>query len=156
MPYSENDRGILEELLLTWELPGPTYQMASSAVDALYNSTAVFKLIFDAGSQRHAATGNFLASNVTGWPKANNQTLAAIMTSYWLSFVTTMDPNPLRAANAPFWPSYSSGGAGTAAEGESVGFEVLDVTYGGISTASDADARVQCEFMSNKGYTLRN
>lgn len=130
--------------------------MASSAVDEIYNSTAVFKLVFDAGSQLHGATAAFLTSAYTGWPGANNQTLAAIMSSYWISFVTTLDPNPLRVADAPFWPSYVSGGAGTAAEGESVGFSVLDITYGGISTVSDPDATVQCEFFSNKGFTLRN
>lgn len=67
-----------------------------------------------------------------------------------------MDPNPLRAPEAPFWPSYMSGGAGTAANGESVGFDILYVTYGGISTPHDLDATVQCEFFLNKGYTLRN
>lgn len=130
--------------------------MASSAVDQVSNSTAVFKLVFDAGSQLHGATKPFLASKTTGWPSANNQTLAAILSSYWISFITTMDPNPLRLADAPFWPSYVSGGAGTAAEGESVGFSVLDITYGGISTVSDPDAREQCEFLLNKGFTLRN
>lgn len=130
--------------------------MATSAVDGLYNASSVFKLIFDAGSQVHGATAPFLANQYTNWPGANNQTLAAILTSYWISFATTLDPNPLRSADAPFWPSYMSGGAGTAAEGESVGFEVLDITYGGISTERDPDARVQCEFFLNKGYTLRN
>lgn len=130
--------------------------MASSAVDNLPNATAVFKLVFDAGSQVHGATAPFLTSTYTGFPGANNHSLAVIMSSYWISFASTLDPNPLRSADAPYWPSYVSGGAGTAAEGESVGFEVLDVTYGGISTVSDPDARVQCEFFSNKGFTLRN
>lgn len=130
--------------------------MATSAVDELFNSSAVFKLIFDAGSQIHGSTAPFLCSEYTNWPGANNESLAAIMSSYWISFITTLDPNPLRLAEAPYWPSYVSGGAGSAAEGESVGFEVLDITYGGISTASDPDARVQCEFFLNKGYTLRN
>lgn len=130
--------------------------MASSAVDHLPNSTAVFKLVFDAGSQLHGATAAFLTSTYTGWPGANNQTLAAIMSSYWISFITTLDPNPLRVADAPYWPSYVSGGAGTAAEGESVGFDILSVTYGGISTTHDVDARVQCEFFANRGFTLRN
>lgn len=130
--------------------------MASSAIDKLGNSSSVFKLIFNAGSQVHGATGSFLCSNVTDWPGANNQTLAEIMTSYWISFATTMDPNPLRTSDAPFWPSYVSGGDGTAADGESVGFTVLDITYGGIAAVDDLDASVQCEFFSNKGFTLRN
>ncbi|KAF3766456.1 alpha/beta-hydrolase [Cryphonectria parasitica EP155] len=134
----------------------PTYQMATSAVDENYNSSAVFKLVFDAGSQVHGSTAPFLANEYINWPTANNQTLAAIMTSYWISFASTLDPNPLRTADAPYWPSYMSGGAGTTANGESVGFEVLDITYGGISSTGDPDARVQCEFFLNKGYTLRN
>lgn len=135
---------------------GPTYQMATSAVDNLYNSSAVFKLVFDAGSQLHGATLPFLASSYIDFPSANNKTLAAIMASYWVSFATTMDPNPLRVEGAPYWSSYMSGGAGTAANGESVGFQVLDITYGGISNKPDPDAREQCEFFLNKGYTLRN
>lgn len=130
--------------------------MATAAVDGNYNTSAVFKLYFDAGSQVHGSTAPFLTSTYTNWPTANNATLAAIMTSYWISFASTLDPNPLRHSDAPYWPSYMSSGAGTAAEGESVGFEVLEITYGGISTASDLDARVQCEFFLNKGYTLRN
>lgn len=125
-------------------------------MDHASNSSSVFKLVFDAGNQLHGATGYFLNSNVTDWPGANNQTLAAIMTSYWISFATTMDPNPLRVAEAPYWPSYTADGAGSAAEGESVGFEILDITYGGIQTVDDLDASVQCEFFLNKGYTLRN
>lgn len=130
--------------------------MATSAVDTLHNSSAVFKLIFNAGYQEHGATSPFLAAQYTNWPKANNETLAALLTSYWISFAATLDPNPLRNDDAPFWPSYISGGAGSAAEGESVGFEVLDITYGGISSTPDPDAKVQCEFLLNKGYTLRN
>lgn len=145
-----------ERQFILMSYAGPTYQMVTSAVDSLYNSSAVFKLVFTAGSELHGATLPFLASQYTDWPTANNQSLAAILTSYWISFATTLDPNPLRSADAPYWPSYMSSGAGTAAEGESVGFEVLDITYGGISTSSDPDARVQCEFFLNKGYTLRN
>lgn len=130
--------------------------MATSAIDYLGNSSAVFKMVFDAGSQLHGATQPFLCSNVTDWPNANNQTLAEIMTSYWISFATTMDPNPLRIAEAPFWPSYISGGDGTTAEGESVGFTIQNVTYGGIAAVDDTDAKVQCEFFLNKGFTLRN
>lgn len=130
--------------------------MATSAIDELGNSSSVFKLIFDAGSQLHGATAPFLCSNVTSWPGANNETLAEIMSSYWISFATTMDPNPLRTSDAPFWPSYVTGGNGTTANGESVGFSVLDVTYGGIASVDDLDSTVQCEFFLNRGYTLRN
>lgn len=130
--------------------------MATSAIDELANSSAVFKLVFDAGSQLHSATLPFLATTDINWSSANNHTLAEILTSYWISFISTLDPNPLRTANAPFWPSYAAGGAGTTAEGESVGFSTLDITYTDISVQDDPDSSVQCEFFLNRGYTLRN
>lgn len=105
---------------------GPTYRMATSALDLISNSSAVFKLVFAEGSQLHGATSAFLASNVTNYPKATSQKLAKQLSSYWISFVVTMDPNPMRTNNAPFWPSYVSGGNGTSANGEGVGFSVLD------------------------------
>lgn len=88
----------------------------------------------------------FLASNITGWPGANNQTLAKIMSSYWISFAVTQDPNELRVSNAPYWPSYVSAGNGTAANGESVGFDTLAVTYTTVGPASDPDASAKCDF----------
>ncbi|TKA74593.1 hypothetical protein B0A49_03660 [Cryomyces minteri] len=134
----------------------PTYYMATAFTDMAYNSSAVFKLVFAAGTQLHAATAPFLASNVIGYPGANNQTLAQIMSSYWLSFAITRDPNPLRAAGAPYWPSYMSGGNGTAASGESVGFNTLSVTYNSIVVEDDPDASAKCDFFSSQGYVVRN
>lgn len=130
--------------------------MASAMTDYGYNSSAVFKLTFAAGSQLHGATGAFLASNVTGWPSASNHTLAQIMSSYWVSFAATGDPNPLKVENAPVWPSYSSGGNGTAANGESVGFDVLGVTVASIGADADPDASAQCDFFASRGFQLRN
>lgn len=130
--------------------------MASGAVDTHPNASTVWKLVFDAGSQVHGATVPFLADAEIGFPNANNATLATIMSSYWISFALTADPNPRRASVAPFWPSYVSGGDGTAAEGESVGFTVQNITYTTILPTDDPDARVQCEFFSAKGFTIRN
>lgn len=133
----------------------PTYYMASNAVDRNTNSSAVFKLTFAAGSQLHGATVDFLAAPV-GWPAANNQTLARIMTNYWISFATTHDPNPGRAANAPYWPSYVANGDGSFAQGEFVGFATLAVTSSSINVREDPDADEQCEFFGNHGYQVRN
>ena len=130
--------------------------MASRAVDHNSNSSAVFKLTFAAGSQIHASTVPFLASPSINWPAANNHTLAEIMTSYWISFAETHDPNPKRDARAPFWPSYVSGGDGSVANGESVGFSVNAVTYNSIGPAGDPDADAKCEFFGNNGYTVMN
>ncbi|KAK4998932.1 hypothetical protein LTR66_001922 [Elasticomyces elasticus] len=134
----------------------PTYYMATAFTDQAYNASAVFKLTFAAGAQLHAATRPFLNSNTIGWPSANNQTLAQIMSSYWISFVVTKDPNPLKAPNAPSWPSYMSGGKGTAADGESVGFNTLSVTYNSIVVRGDPDASAKCDFFSSQGYAVRN
>ncbi|EMC93600.1 hypothetical protein BAUCODRAFT_142062 [Baudoinia panamericana UAMH 10762] len=134
----------------------PTYYMATNAVDRNSNSSAVFKLIFAAGNELHAATSAFLLSNVIGFPAANNQTLATIMASYWISFTVTHDPNPLRAANAPFWPSYMSMGAGNVSNGQSVGFDTLSITYTTISPETDPDASAQCDFFGNHGYQVQN
>jgi len=135
----------------------PTYQMATAMSDSPQtNTSATFKLIFDAGSEVHGATTVFLAANETGWPAANNHTLAAIMSSYWISFAVTQDPNPLRVAGAPFWPSYITGGNGTAANGESVGFSVLDVNYTMIGVVPDPDASDKCDFFGSRGWQVRN
>ena len=131
--------------------------MATAMTDfASVNSSAVFKLVFAAGSELHGSTSPFLASNITGWPAANNHTLAVILSSYFLSFALKHDPNPMRASNAPFWPSYMSGGNGTVANGESVGFDVLDITYTTIGPEADPDASPQCDFFSSRGYQVRN
>lgn len=133
----------------------PTYEMAYNAVDSNRNSSAVFKLIFAAGTEEHGATVPFLAAPV-GWPNANNHTLAVIMTDYWLSFAITHDPNPLRSPGAPYWPSYISGGNGTVANGESVGFTNLAVSYTSISPQADTDAGPTCDFFGNNNLVVRN
>lgn len=130
--------------------------MAFNAVERNSNRSAVFKLTFDAGSQIHGATAAFLASNETNFPEANNETLAEIMTSYWVSFAVTGDPNPMRASNAPFWESYTAGGDGSFAAGESVGFTVNEVTYTTIGPGPDPDASARCEFFGAHPYDLRN
>lgn len=130
--------------------------MATAMTDYSYNESAVFKLTFAAGSQLHGATGAFLASNTTGWPRASNHSLAEIMSSYWISFAVTQDPNPLRVPEAPMWPSYMSGGNGTVANGESVGFDVLGITVASIGANPDPDASAQCDFFGSRGYQIRN
>ncbi|KAK4560706.1 hypothetical protein LTR86_005284 [Recurvomyces mirabilis] len=134
----------------------PTYQMATNAVDRNTNSSAVFKLTFAAGSELHGSTSAFLASATTGFPQANNHTLAEIMTSYWISFAVTHDPNPMRASNAPYWPSYISNGAGSAANGQSVGFDTLAVTYTTIGPAPDPDASAKCDFFGYQQFKVMN
>jgi hypothetical protein len=136
--------------VLTSSVPaetGPTYFMAKAQTDNGWNSSAVFKLRFDAGSEIHGATSAFLYSQNLNLPAANNQTLAEIMIWYWISFVIYNDPNPLRIAGAPFWPSYSGG-----LENGSVEFNTLAITYTDIFVEPDQQNSPQCDFFDAEGY----
>ncbi|OMP82959.1 Cholinesterase [Diplodia seriata] len=132
----------------------PTYYVATAFTDMAFNTSAVFKLVFAAGSQLHASTTPFLTSKSINFPGANNATLADIMSAYWISFATTHDPNPLRDSRAPYWPSYSSGGAGSAAEGQSVGFSVLQVNDKSIEVQADPDNSAACDFFSSQSRVV--
>ncbi|KAF2154493.1 alpha/beta-hydrolase [Myriangium duriaei CBS 260.36] len=134
----------------------PTYTMASHAVDLNSNSSAVFKLTFAAGTELHGSTSVFLSNKDIDWAGANNRTLAEIMTSYWISFARAYDPNIFKLSNAPAWPSYNSGGNGTVANGESVGFTNLAVTYTTIGPAQDLDAGAKCDFFGNSELQVMN
>lgn len=134
----------------------PTYYMGFNAVERNSNRSAVWKLIFYAGSELHGATAPFLVSNETNWPAANNHTLAEIMSSYWISFAVTQDPNPMRVSDAPYWQSYMSDGAGNVRNGESVGFQTQYVTYTSIKPRFDPDASARCEFFGAHGYDVTN
>merc|ERR1712107_628612 len=112
----------------------------------------VFKLTFAAGSQLHGSTTPFLAAPV-GWPVATNQTLARIMTDYWISFAVTHDPNSGKSADAPYWPS-SSQRRRNLCERRSVGFSTLDVNAASIGVQEDPDASGRCEFFGNHGYQV--
>jgi hypothetical protein len=130
--------------------------MAAAMTDRNLNSSTVFKLLFSAGNQLHGATSAFLFSADINYPAAPNQTIAEIMSSYWISFAVTGDPNPLRSQNALFWPSYSSGGAGIAADGENVGFSVLSITLSSVGVIADKDASPQCDFFSSQSLVVSN
>ena len=86
---------------------GPTYFIAKAQTDHSYNSSAVWKMRFAAGSKIHGASTPFIFGNRPG---ANNRTLADIMTWYWISFAVHNDRNVLRHSDASSWPSYIEGG----------------------------------------------
>lgn len=130
--------------------------MASAMNDRNYNASAVFKLVFSAGTELHGATAPFLTPGPSVIGRANNQTITEILSSYWISFVVTGDPNPLRSQAAPFWPSYGSGGPGSIKDGESVGFSILSITYTTVVVDKDPDAGPQCDFFSSQGYQIAN
>src|SRR5690242_8500810 len=99
--------------------------MTSAMTVLSYNESAVFKLVFYAGTQLHGATTSVRESNVPDFPSADSSTLAQIMASYWISLAVTHNPNPHRAEGARAWPSYMGGANGAVANGEGVGYDVL-------------------------------
>ena len=130
--------------------------MGFNAIERNGYRSAVWKMVFAAGSELHGATSAFPLSDTTSFYNANNQTLAEIMTSYWISFAVTCDPNPMRRLDAPYWNSYMSGGAGSVADGDSVGFEVQLVIYTTVGPAFDPDVGEKCDFFGAHGYDLTN
>ena len=104
--------------------------------------------------------GRFLFNNISTLPSAiavnPNVTISEILTSYFISFVITLDPNPLRSSKAIFWPSYASHGSGNVENGESVGFQVLDITDTNIVAQVDRDVNPQCDFFSSHGFDTRD
>ncbi|KAH8804575.1 Alpha/Beta hydrolase protein [Xylogone sp. PMI_703] len=132
----------------------PTYYAAKAFTDLAQNSSAVFKLVFSAGNQLHGATSPFIFPSGRNWEGVNNQTIANIMTNYFISFVVAHDPNPLRWPEAPFWHSYldakaaSVDGSGT--------FNVMSVTYNSIGNTPDPDAGPRCDFLYGQSYALSN
>lgn len=131
----------------------PTYNIASSMVDHVPNS--IFKMLFNAGNEHHGATGPFLQSTNINYPQADNHTLAEIMSAYWISFILTTNPNPLRAENAPVWQSYARGGQGNVDTGESIGFEVLTIEHDDIYMERDRDASDRCDFFLANSAVIR-
>lgn len=102
-----------------------------------------------AGSELHAATQAFLYSNTIGFPAANNQTLATILSSYWISFTIVHDPNPYRSANAPFWPSYRAAGSTY-----NDTLTALAVTYNSVGGVPDPDVSAKCDFWGRRAEDI--
>jgi hypothetical protein len=69
------------------------------------------------------------------------------MTWYWISFAIYNDPNVLKLAEAPYWPSYIEGGDNGAA-----GFSTLAVTYTTVSAEEDEQNSWKCDWLNAEGY----
>src|SRR5271168_4542807 len=111
-------------------------------------------MLFNAGSRVHGASAPFLFSNSTSLATGTNSTIADIISSYYISFITSLDPNIQRHQDAIFWPSYSSGqNLNTSQE---VGFTVLEFTDNAVVTTHDADVGARCDFWGNQGFEVRN
>jgi hypothetical protein len=126
--------------------------VASAAIERNKNSSAVFKMLFDAGLKVHGASAPYLFSNTTTLPAGTNATIAGILSSYYISFITSLDPNVKRRKDAIFWPSYSSGGNATL--GETVGFTILEITDTKVEATIDADVGARCDFWGCQGWEV--
>lgn len=111
-------------------------------------------MLFATGSRLHGAAAQYIYSNTTGLAAGLNATISKVLTSYFVSFVIHLDPNPLRLSTAPFWPPYRAGGHGTVVTGESVGFSILEITDTTIGVTADPDVNPECDFFSGRGNDI--
>ena len=130
----------------------PTYYMATAVAGV---GQPVYKLIFDAGDEQHAATQPFLLDYPPA--NANNATLAKLMRDYFISFATSLDPNTVSYSGTPKpnWPLYVPSEA-AASNATTSTFSILDVNYTMIGTTIDFDADAQCDFFHGQSYVVRN
>ena len=136
---------------------GPTYFMASAAIERNQNSSAVFKMFFYTGSKVHGASQPYLFSNSTSLAAGTNATIADILSSYYISFITTLDPNIRRHGDAIFWPSYESSGSNVLETSvREVGFTVLEFTDESVMTTVDTDVGARCDFWGTQGFEIRS
>jgi carboxylesterase type B len=101
-------------------------------------SQTVYKMIFDAGNQRHGADGPFLfqLGNDGG-----NATLADMMKDWYISFAVHLDPNAesWSGVRKPVWPVYLGSMDGVRGE-----ISVMDVEPNGVGVAMDPDWSDRC------------
>ena len=136
-------------------ISGPTYFVASAAIDRNSNSSAVFKMLFNAGTKVHGASAPFLFSNDTTPPAGPmNAKISEIISSYYISFITTLDPNTRRQQDAIFWPSYWSGTNETQDSDEPKGFRILEITDNSIMISTDSDVGPECDFWGAHGLDI--
>jgi len=130
----------------------PTYYMAAAVSDA---GLPAYKLIFDAGTELHGATTPYLWSatlpgNNDG-TSMGNDTIGAVMKSWWLSFVEHLDPNVQKYGGSnvtvPYWPAYMSG---------NFDFSAMDVNYTQIGVVEDFDVSPKCDFFGSHSLSVRN
>ncbi|KAF2187964.1 alpha/beta-hydrolase [Zopfia rhizophila CBS 207.26] len=125
----------------------PTYYIASSLTPS---NLKTYKLIFNAGTQVHAATGPFLSEfpSELGHSPAENATIGLFMKDWYASFIVSGDPNvnPWSGVKKPYWPVYGNEG------------DVMMVNYTDIGGVNDGafDRGERCEFWWENGDVAQN
>jgi carboxylesterase type B len=122
----------------------PTYYQALAYSE---HDLPVYKLIFNAGTEIHAAPSPFLT---TAASQSTNPSLARDMVGYWSSFTATLDPNAVSYSNASrtVWPQYTGGNR--------TEFQVLEVYPDHFEVRSDSDANERCEFFYGRSRVVLN
>ncbi|KAF2184752.1 alpha/beta-hydrolase [Zopfia rhizophila CBS 207.26] len=127
----------------------PTYYIGSSMASA---GQTVYKMVFNAGSQLHAATGPFLFSLDYATSPGANVTTANIMKDWFLSFVIYLDPawNSWSGIRKPFWGVYQYPGSNNA--------RVMSVNYTEIGMVDEKyyDRTKRCDFLWEHGTVVQN
>jgi carboxylesterase type B len=114
----------------------PSRNIASSVSAA---AQPIWKLECAAGVYVHAASSVFVLAEAA---ESGNATLSNIMRSWYLNFVTDLDPN---TAGGLQWPEYGTGNGA-----------VMIVTDDGVRVQSDPDASMRCEFFAENANVVRN
>ena len=130
----------------------PTNYMSSALSDA---GQPTYKLLFNAGSQLHAATGPLMQQSNES-PAVNNATLAQWMKEWFISFTTDLDPSARSFASGPQKPAWPVYNAVLGTEGGVPEFAVMSVNYTQAGVIGDLDVSAQCDFFHGASYTVRN
>ncbi|KAK4160660.1 alpha/beta-hydrolase [Cladorrhinum sp. PSN259] len=127
----------------------PSYYIARSVSSA---GQRAYKMVFNAGSQLHAATGPFLFSLDYAVTPGANVTTANIMKDWFLSFAIYLDPgrHSWSGVRKPDWDMYQSYGSHNA--------RVMSVNYTEVGMVDDRyfDQTKRCDFLWENGATVQN
>lgn len=102
-----------------------------------------YKLIFNAGDQKHGATKQFVFLESYQPAIFWNETLGMWMKDWYISFAAHLDPNMQSWSNStysstkPFWPTYISRGTYG---------QVMDINYTQAGVLKDLDIGPRCDW----------
>ncbi|KAH7355897.1 Alpha/Beta hydrolase protein [Pyrenochaeta sp. MPI-SDFR-AT-0127] len=123
----------------------PTYYVATFATTF---KQPVWKLVFNAGSQVHAAVIPYLIDIEYGSRPGENSTLSKVMRDWYASFTLHADPNTESWSDVlkPFWPKYVDRN------------EVMSVNYTEVGTVDDIyyDDSERCRFFLENSKVVQN
>lgn len=116
----------------------PSYYMAEGVSNY---GTPAWKMRFAAGNEAHGSAASFtLQPSAT----SGNLFLARQLKDYYVSFITTLDPNAFTTFLKPVWPQYKP-----------FSYQILNVEQLTVDSRRDPDASSRCAFFrSQNEYSL--